>query len=74
MRSQNFNQETGQWEKTWGFNRDGRVDRKEKGMVQQDWLVEVDEKEKNKNSNDTKGREDKNSRRRPTKGPKDKKK
>ncbi|KAI0459308.1 ribosomal biogenesis regulatory protein [Xylaria acuta] len=44
MKSQKFNEETGQWEKTWGFNKDGRVDRKEKGMVQQDWLVEVDEK------------------------------
>ncbi|KAI0817625.1 ribosomal biogenesis regulatory protein [Xylaria sp. FL0064] len=44
MRSQKFNEETGQWEKTWGFNKDGRIDRKEKGMVQQDWLVEVDEK------------------------------
>lgn len=47
MRSQKFNEETGEWEKTWGFNKDGRLDRKEKGMVQQDWLVEVDpEKER----------------------------
>ncbi|KAI1430048.1 ribosomal biogenesis regulatory protein [Xylaria sp. FL1777] len=44
MRSQKYNEETGQWEKTWGFNKHGRIDRKEKGMVQQDWLVEVDEK------------------------------
>ncbi|KAI8635474.1 ribosomal biogenesis regulatory protein [Xylariaceae sp. FL1651] len=44
MKSQKFNEETGQWEKTWGFNKDGRIDRREKGMVQQDWLVEVDEK------------------------------
>ncbi|KAI0974312.1 ribosomal biogenesis regulatory protein [Xylaria arbuscula] len=44
MRSQKYNEETGQWEKTWGFNKDGRIDRKEKGMVQQDWLVEVDDK------------------------------
>ncbi|TGJ85890.1 hypothetical protein E0Z10_g2889 [Xylaria hypoxylon] len=47
MRSQKYNEETGEWEKTWGFNKDGRLDRKEKGMVQQDWLVEVDaEKER----------------------------
>ncbi|KAI1813002.1 ribosomal biogenesis regulatory protein [Poronia punctata] len=44
MRGQKYNEETGQWEKTWGYNKDGRIDRKEKGMVQQDWLVEVDEK------------------------------
>ncbi|KAI0394837.1 ribosomal biogenesis regulatory protein [Xylariaceae sp. FL0594] len=44
MRSQKFNEATGEWEKTWGYNKDGRIDRKEKGMVQQDWLVEVDEK------------------------------
>ncbi|KAI0910522.1 ribosomal biogenesis regulatory protein [Ustulina deusta] len=54
MRSQKYNEETGQWEKTWGFNKDGRIDRREKGMVQQDWLVEVDEK---------KEREDKEARR-----------
>ncbi|KAI1436783.1 ribosomal biogenesis regulatory protein [Xylaria sp. CBS 124048] len=46
MKSQKYNEETGQWEKTWGFNKDGRIDRKEKGMVQQDWLVEVDDKKK----------------------------
>ncbi|KAI1264287.1 ribosomal biogenesis regulatory protein [Xylariaceae sp. FL1019] len=44
MKSQKYNEETGQWEKTWGHNKDGRIERKEKGMVQQDWLVEVDEK------------------------------
>ncbi|KAI0442277.1 ribosomal biogenesis regulatory protein [Xylaria telfairii] len=44
MKSQKFNEETGQWEKTWGFNKDGRIDRKERDMAQQDWLVEVDEK------------------------------
>lgn len=36
MKSQKYNEETGQWEKTWGYNKDGRIDRKEKGMVQQD--------------------------------------
>ncbi|KAI3322033.1 ribosomal biogenesis regulatory protein [Xylariaceae sp. AK1471] len=50
MRSQKYNEETGQWEKTWGFNKDGRIDRKEKGMVQQDWLVEVDEKKEREES------------------------
>ncbi|KAI1356357.1 ribosomal biogenesis regulatory protein [Xylaria sp. FL0043] len=65
MRSQKFNEETGQWEKTWGFNKDGRIDRKEKGMVQQDWLVEVDEK---------KEREEKEARRPKAKGGKGKKK
>ncbi|GAW14297.1 hypothetical protein ANO14919_036980 [Xylariales sp. No.14919] len=44
MKAQKYNEETGQWEKTWGYNKDGRIDRKEKGIVQQDWLVEVDEK------------------------------
>ncbi|KAI2636120.1 ribosomal biogenesis regulatory protein [Xylaria nigripes] len=44
MKSQKYNEETGEWEKTWGYNKDGRIDRREKGMVQQDWLVEVDEK------------------------------
>ncbi|KAI0515208.1 ribosomal biogenesis regulatory protein [Xylaria bambusicola] len=61
MKSQKYNEETGQWEKTWGFNKDGRIDRKEKGMVQQDWLVEVDEK---------KEREDKEARRKAMKGKK----
>ncbi|KAI1279898.1 ribosomal biogenesis regulatory protein [Xylaria sp. FL0933] len=65
MRSQKFNEETGQWEKTWGFNKDGRIDRKEKGMVQQDWLVEVDEK---------KEREEKEARRPKAKGGKGRKK
>ncbi|KAI0430218.1 ribosomal biogenesis regulatory protein [Xylaria sp. FL1042] len=65
MRSQKYNEETGQWEKTWGFNKDGRIDRKEKGMVQQDWLVEVDEK---------KEREEKEARRQKGKSGKGKKK
>ncbi|KAI0486483.1 ribosomal biogenesis regulatory protein [Xylaria cf. heliscus] len=65
MKSQKFNEATGQWEKTWGFNKDGRIDRKEKGMVQQDWLVEVDEK---------KEREEKEARRKPKSGGKGKKK
>ncbi|KAI1178789.1 ribosomal biogenesis regulatory protein [Nemania sp. FL0916] len=44
MKGQKYNEGTGQWEKTWGFNKDGRMDRRQKGMAQQDWLVEVDEK------------------------------
>ncbi|KAI0155059.1 ribosomal biogenesis regulatory protein [Xylariaceae sp. FL1272] len=59
MKSQKYNEETGQWEKTWGHNKDGRFERKEKGMVQQDWLVEVDEK---------KEREEKEARRKTGKG------
>ncbi|TRX97628.1 hypothetical protein FHL15_001383 [Xylaria flabelliformis] len=65
MKSQKFNEATGQWEKTWGFNKDGRIDRKQKGMVQQDWLVEVDEK---------KEREEKEATRRKTKSSKGRKK
>ncbi|KAI0857906.1 ribosomal biogenesis regulatory protein [Xylaria cubensis] len=65
MKSQKFNEATGQWEKTWGFNKDGRIDRKQKGMVQQDWLVEVDEK---------KEREEKEAARRKTKSGKGRKK
>ncbi|KAI0194573.1 ribosomal biogenesis regulatory protein [Astrocystis sublimbata] len=44
MKANQFNEETGEWEKTWGYNKDGRIDRREKGLVQKDWLVEVDEK------------------------------
>ncbi|KAI0017295.1 ribosomal biogenesis regulatory protein [Xylariomycetidae sp. FL0641] len=43
-RSQKYNEATGQWEKTWGHDKGGRLARKEAGMVQQDWLVEVDDK------------------------------
>jgi regulator of ribosome biosynthesis len=64
MRSQKFNEETGEWEKTWGYNKDGRIDRKEKGMVQQDWLVEVDEKkEREEKEARRKGKGGKSSRR-----------
>ncbi|KAI8947482.1 ribosomal biogenesis regulatory protein [Xylaria longipes] len=59
MKSQKFNEATGEWEKTWGFNKDGRIDRKEKGVVQKDWLVEVDEE---------KEREEKEARRKPKSG------
>lgn len=56
MKSQKYNEETGLWEKTWGHNKDGRIERKERGMAQQDWLVEVDEK---------KERQEKEARRKP---------
>lgn len=59
MKSQKYNEETGLWEKTWGYNKDGRIERGEKGIAQQDWLVEVDEK---------KEREQKEARRKPRGG------
>ncbi|KAI1381976.1 ribosomal biogenesis regulatory protein [Hypoxylon crocopeplum] len=43
-KSQKYNEETGAWERTWGYDKGGRKNRREEGMVQQDWLVEVDEK------------------------------
>ncbi|KAI1118973.1 ribosomal biogenesis regulatory protein [Nemania sp. NC0429] len=77
MRSQKFNEETGEWEKTWGFNKDGRVDRKQKGMVQQDWLVELDgdDDKKKKATTNSEGRELRrnSSSRPPNRGPKGKK-
>ncbi|KAH9888281.1 ribosomal biogenesis regulatory protein [Xylariomycetidae sp. FL2044] len=39
-----FNEATGEWEKTWGYDKGGQKRRREEGMVQSDWLVEVDEK------------------------------
>ncbi|KAK7747745.1 Rhodanese-related sulfurtransferase [Diatrype stigma] len=46
-RGREFNEATGQWERTWGHDRGGRLtDRKrarDEGAVQKDWLVEVDE-------------------------------
>ncbi|KAI1399417.1 ribosomal biogenesis regulatory protein [Hypoxylon fuscum] len=38
-----YNEDTGAWERTWGHDKGGRRHRQEAGMVQQDWLVEVDE-------------------------------
>ncbi|KAI2769234.1 ribosomal biogenesis regulatory protein [Daldinia loculata] len=43
-KSQKYNEETGEWERTWGYDKGGAKKRREEGMVQQDWLVEVDEK------------------------------
>ncbi|KAI1335620.1 ribosomal biogenesis regulatory protein [Xylariaceae sp. FL0016] len=42
--SQKYNEATGQWEKTWGHDKGGKKFRKENNMVQQDWLVELDDK------------------------------
>ncbi|KAI1759046.1 ribosomal biogenesis regulatory protein [Hypoxylon sp. FL1150] len=43
-KSQQYNEATGEWERTWGYDKGGAKKRREEGMVQQDWLVEVDEK------------------------------
>ncbi|KAI8964836.1 ribosomal biogenesis regulatory protein [Daldinia sp. FL1419] len=43
-KSKQYNEETGEWERTWGYDKGGAKKRREEGMVQQDWLVEVDEK------------------------------
>ncbi|KAI1806429.1 ribosomal biogenesis regulatory protein [Daldinia bambusicola] len=43
-KSRQYNEETGEWERTWGYDKGGAKKRREEGMVQQDWLVEVDEK------------------------------
>ncbi|KAI0378048.1 ribosomal biogenesis regulatory protein [Hypomontagnella monticulosa] len=43
-KAQQYNEETGEWERTWGYDKGGAKKRREEGMVQQDWLVEVDEK------------------------------
>ncbi|KAI1207999.1 ribosomal biogenesis regulatory protein [Annulohypoxylon truncatum] len=39
-----YNEATGEWERTWGYDKGGAKKRREEGAVQQDWLVEVDEK------------------------------
>ncbi|KAI1075732.1 ribosomal biogenesis regulatory protein [Whalleya microplaca] len=43
-----YNEETGAWERTWGHDRAGKAGARrrheEEGVVQRDWLVEVDEK------------------------------
>ncbi|KAI0896812.1 ribosomal biogenesis regulatory protein [Annulohypoxylon nitens] len=39
-----YNEETGEWERTWGYDKGGARKRREDGGVPQDWLVEVDEK------------------------------
>lgn len=48
MHGKEYNEEKGRWEASWGHDRGGKAtDRKrarEEGLVQSDWLVEVDEK------------------------------
>ncbi|CAJ2501236.1 Uu.00g040890.m01.CDS01 [Anthostomella pinea] len=39
-----YNEATGAWERTWGYDKGGAAKRREEGHVQQDWLVEVDDK------------------------------
>lgn len=47
LKNRSFNEETGEWERTWGHDRGGKAtDRRrarDEGAVQRDWLVEVDE-------------------------------
>ncbi|KAH9994906.1 ribosomal biogenesis regulatory protein [Xylariaceae sp. FL0662B] len=42
-----YNEETGAWERTWGYDRGHGAERRrrDEGMVQRDWLVEVDGRE-----------------------------
>ncbi|KAI1384929.1 ribosomal biogenesis regulatory protein [Hypoxylon trugodes] len=54
-KAQKYNEETGEWERTWGYDKGGARKRREEGMVQQDWLVEVDEK-KEQEERDSKGK------------------
>ncbi|KAI1098698.1 ribosomal biogenesis regulatory protein [Jackrogersella minutella] len=42
-KSQRYNEHTGEWERTWGYDKGGAKKRRDEGVVQQDWLVEVDE-------------------------------
>ncbi|KAI1461601.1 ribosomal biogenesis regulatory protein [Annulohypoxylon moriforme] len=39
-----YNEATGEWERTWGYDKGGAKKKREDGAVPQDWLVEVDEK------------------------------
>lgn len=59
MKAQTFNEETGEWEKSWGY----RGPKHREGEVQQDWLVEVDEKAERKEKEE-KQREDKKGKKR----------
>ncbi|KAJ1331054.1 Ribosome biogenesis regulatory protein (RRS1) [Microdochium nivale] len=40
-KGQVFNQQTGEFEKTWGFDAKAHHKKKEEGIIQQDWLVEL---------------------------------
>ncbi|KXJ96031.1 ribosome biogenesis regulatory protein-domain-containing protein [Microdochium bolleyi] len=41
MRNQVFNEQTGEYERTWGFDAKAHHKKKEEGIIQQDWLVEL---------------------------------
>lgn len=41
MRNQVFNEQTGEYERTWGFDAKAHHKKKEDGLIQQDWLVEL---------------------------------
>ncbi|XXG94212.1 Rhodanese- sulfurtransferase [Hypoxylon texense] len=43
-KSRTYNEAAGEWERTWGYDKGGAKKRRDEGMVQRDWLVEVDEK------------------------------
>ena len=50
-KSRNFNEATGEWEKTWGYK-----GKRKEGEVPHDWLVEVDEKGEKKEAKDPKAK------------------
>lgn len=50
-KSRNFNEETGEWEKTWGYK-----GKRKEGEVPHDWLVEVDEKGEKQEAKDPKAK------------------
>ncbi|KAI4865153.1 ribosomal biogenesis regulatory protein [Hypoxylon rubiginosum] len=54
-KSKQYNEATGEWERTWGYDKGGAKKRRDEGMVQQDWLVEVDEK-KEREEREAKGK------------------
>ncbi|KAI0890164.1 ribosomal biogenesis regulatory protein [Annulohypoxylon maeteangense] len=43
-KSKTYNEETGEWERTWGYDKGGVQKRRSEGAVPHDWVVEVDEK------------------------------
>ncbi|KAI6090231.1 ribosomal biogenesis regulatory protein [Hypoxylon rubiginosum] len=60
-KSSQYNEATGEWERTWGYDKGGAKKRRDEGMVQKDWLVEVDEK---KEREEREARNSKNKKRR----------
>ena len=53
-RTRRFDEASGQWSRSWGHDRDGRaarrVDARDRGAVQKDWLVEVDARAERENA------------------------